>query len=94
MIELRHLRGTDSPPTIAEPWVLVEKRDNRYFVSAKSKEVDPLAAGDTGIESDTNAIKSAQALAVLLGVKVIYWRDDQKPPERGGSPEESLSSPN
>lgn len=76
MIELRRLSGTEPPPDRDEAWVLIEKRDGNYYVSAKSKAVDPSPAGDAPVDSDRLAMKGAEALADLMGLEVIYWRDD------------------
>lgn len=78
MIELRRLKEKEVLPRDEEVWVLVEKRGDLFFVSAKSKDgpIDTSLAGNVGVDSDRIAIKGAELLADLLGVEVIYVRDD------------------
>ena len=78
MIELRRLRRHESAPPRGEPWILIERREDLYFVQAQAKEgiVDASLSWRAGVDSARIAIKSAEAWADLLAANLIYVRDD------------------
>jgi hypothetical protein len=78
MIELRRLKNAASAPPHGAPWILIEKRENLYFLSADSKEggVDASLSWRTGTDSARIAIKSAEAWADLLAATTVYVRDE------------------
>ncbi len=78
MIEIRRLRMRDAAPPDGAPWILIEKREDLYFISAQSKDgaVDASLAWRSGVDSARLAIKSAEAWADLLAADAIYVRDE------------------
>jgi hypothetical protein len=76
VVELRSLgRDEDSPD--GKSWVLVEKRDGRYYVSGRQNggSVDA-SVSPAGVDTPSAAIRAAADWADLLSIPYLYVRDD------------------
>ncbi len=77
MVEIRSLTQTESPPPQGEAWILIEKKEDLYFIRGQSKDASVEASlAATGVDSARLAIKGAEAWADLLMADVVYVRDD------------------
>jgi hypothetical protein len=79
MVEVRSL-AVDAGAPPGDDWVLVEKRGGSYFVSGRrsGKTLDASVA-PAGVGSPEAAIHAATAWADLLGVSLLYVRDERRP---------------
>jgi hypothetical protein len=75
MVEIRSLSRDESEPR-GDAWVMIEKKDERYFMTARAigNAVDANVS-PSGFESPKVAIRAAASWADLLVARVIYVRD-------------------
>lgn len=77
MTEIRSLKKADPAPPDGAAWILIEKREDLYFVRGQSEDARVEASlAATGVDSAQVAIKGAEAWADLLMASVIYVRDE------------------
>jgi hypothetical protein len=75
MVEIRSLSRDENEPK-GDAWVMIEKKDDRYFMTARAigNAVDANVS-PSGFESSRLAIRAATSWADLLVAQVIYVRD-------------------
>ena len=79
VVEIRSLKATELLPPHGEVWILIEKKEDVWFIRGQSKEASAEAfLSATGWDSAALAIRSAEAWADLLMAAVIYVRDDSE----------------
>jgi hypothetical protein len=76
MVEVRRLEVDAGLPS-GEAWILVEKRGDLYFVFGRSEGKATLAP--SGVDNARVAFYSANAWADLLGVSLLYIREERRP---------------
>jgi hypothetical protein len=77
LVEIRTLKKSEPQPPEGEAWILVERREELYFVRGQSKDASVEASlATTGVDSLKLAIRAAEAWADLLMAPAVYVRDD------------------
>jgi hypothetical protein len=77
VVEVHNLRR-EAPKPKGDRWILIEKRDHRYFITGQSngRPIDASAAS-AGFNTPDEAIRAAETWADLLEVPILYVREDQ-----------------
>jgi hypothetical protein len=79
MVEVRALAVEADEPS-GEAWVLIEKRNGQYFVRGRQNgNALDASVAPSGVDSPEAAIQAATAWADLLGIALLYVRDERRP---------------
>jgi hypothetical protein len=79
MVEVRAL-AVDGQAPPGEAWVLIETRNDRFFVRRRQKgSALDASVESSGVESQEAEIQAATASADLLGTSLLHVRDERRP---------------